>query len=159
MAIHNKEIADLFNQLADLLTVEGVSALQVRVYRHVARLINDSTQSFAELVQAGEDLTQFPGISENLAKKIAVIVKTGRLPALEKEAKHLPPALVEMLRLVDLGPKRVKKLHDTLQIKTLDDLKAAAVNHKICQIPGFAVKTEAKILADLERSDHGKNIK
>lgn len=151
MTVHNKEIAGMFNQLADLLEIEGANPFRVRAYRNAARFIEDSPQSLAERVRAGDDLTTLPGIGDDLAKKITVIVTTGHLPALEEEEKRIPQALIDMLHLTGLGPKRVKKLFDTLHIKNFDDLRAAAEQHKICQIPGFAVKTEAKILEEVKR--------
>ncbi len=151
MTVHNKEIADLFNQLADLLEIEGANPFRVRAYRNAARCIVDAPHSLAERVKAKEDLTELPGIGKDLAKKIETIVNTGHLPALEKEAKQVPHALIDMMSLPSLGPKRVKKLYEILNIKNLEDLKKAADQHKISQLPGFGTKTEDKILSELKR--------
>ncbi len=151
MTVHNKEIADLFNQLADLLEIEGANPFRVRAYRNAARYIADSPHSLAERVKAKEDLTELPGIGKDLAKKIETIVTTGHLPALEKEEKQVPHALIEMMRLPGLGPKRVKKLFDILHINNLEDLKKAAEQHKISQLPRFGIKIEEKILTELKR--------
>ncbi|MDQ2994345.1 MAG: DNA polymerase/3'-5' exonuclease PolX [Pseudomonadota bacterium] len=156
MTVHNKEIADLFNQLADILEIEGANPFRVRAYRNAARFIGESPRSLAEQVKAGEDLTQLPGIGKDLAQKIVTIVETGHLPALEVEVKHIPQGIIDMTRLPGLGPKRVKKLHETLGINNLADLKAAALEHKIALLSGFGIKTEAKILAELERGGEKK---
>ncbi len=151
MTVHNKEIADLFNQLADLLEIEGANPFRVRAYRNAARYIADAPHSLAERVKAKEDLTELPGIGKDLAKKIETIVTTGHLPALEREAKNIPHALIDMMRLPGLGPKRVKKLYEILNINNFDDLKNAAEKHNISQLPGFGLKTEEKILTELKR--------
>jgi DNA polymerase (family 10) len=151
MTVHNKEIADLFNQLADILEIEGANPFRVRAYRNAARFIGDYPRKLSEMVQAGEDLTRLPGIGEDLSKKIITIVNTGHLPALEKEAKHVPEALVELMKLQGLGPKRVKKLYELLKISSLDELAAAASEHKIRDLSGFGQKTEDKILEEVQR--------
>src|SRR3989304_8769205 len=112
MRIHNPEIAALLNQLADLLEIQGENPFRIRAYRNAARLINDLPQSVADMLDEGKDLTELPGIGEALAEKITIIVKTGKLPQLEKLEKSLPEALTQLLMIEGLGPKRVKILHD-----------------------------------------------
>ena len=39
MPVHNVEIAQTLNKLADLLEIEGANAFRVRAYRNAARLV------------------------------------------------------------------------------------------------------------------------
>lgn len=156
MPVHNAEIAAMLNKLADLLEIEGENPFRIRAYRTAARFINDLPQNVSDLLKEGQGLTEFPGIGEALAEKIKIIVKTGKLPQLEKLEKHTPEALVDLLMIEGLGPKRVKALHDKLHIKNLDDLKQAIDRGKIAELEGFGKKTEALILAGIKRIDEGK---
>jgi DNA polymerase (family 10) len=70
MAVHNADIANLFNRLADLLEIEGANPFRVRAYRTAAQTIEDLPKSAAEMVRTGEKLTDLPGIGEDLAGKI-----------------------------------------------------------------------------------------
>lgn len=151
MAISNSEIADIFDQLADLLDIEGDNPFRVRAYRNAARTIRSQPRSLAEMVAAGEDLTRLSGIGAAIAGKIQTIVQTGKLPQLEQVLARTPKTLVTLLKIEGLGPKRVKTLFSLLNIKTLEDLERAARDGKIRQLPGFGEKTEALILKHLQQ--------
>ncbi|GAB6067762.1 DNA polymerase/3'-5' exonuclease PolX [Methylothermus subterraneus] len=151
MALSNSEIADLFDQLAELLDIEGENPFRVRAYHNAARTIRSYPKSLAEMVAADEDLTELPGIGEAIAKKIETIVRTGRLPQLEQVLKRTPKSLLELLRIEGLGPKRVKTLFYLLKIKTLEDLERAARSGRIRELPGFGPKTEELILNHLQK--------
>ena len=77
MPVHNADIADQFNRLADLLEIEEANRFRVRAYRRAAQTIQEAPESAAAMVAEGRDLTELPGIGEDLAGKITEIVKTG----------------------------------------------------------------------------------
>ncbi len=104
----------------------------------------------AEMVKKNEDLTQIPGIGEDLARKIHEIVKTGTTQTLVKLERRLPPTITELLEIPGLGPKRVKTLYERLKIRSLAELSEAARAGKLRELPGFGEKTEAAILEALE---------
>jgi DNA polymerase (family 10) len=151
MPVHNADIAAIFEEIADLLEIRGENPFRIRAYRNAARQMEAMGLPAADLVAKGEDLTELPGIGEDLAAKIAEIVRTGQCKALEKLRKQLPPTITTLLKLPGLGPKRVKALYDRLKIKTVEQLKAAARAGKIRALEGFGEKTEATILEALER--------
>lgn len=151
MPVHNSEIADAFDKLADLLAIEGANPFRVRAYRNAALSIRGHPHSMAELVAQGADLSELPGIGDDLAKKIHTLVETGELPALQQVERRTPGALAGMLRIPGLGPKRVRALYQQLKVRSLKDLQRAARAGRIRQLSGFGAKTEAKILAQLER--------
>ncbi|BCX81882.1 DNA polymerase [Methylomarinovum caldicuralii] len=156
MALSNSEIADLFDELADLLDIEGENPYKVRAYRNAARSIRSLPRSLAEMVAAGEDLTRLPGIGERIARKIETVVKTGKLPQLEQALARTPPTLLQLLRIEGLGPKRVKALFSALNIRTLEDLERAARSGRIRRLPGFGPKIEALILKHLDQALEGE---
>jgi DNA polymerase (family X) len=146
MPVHNAEIAERFNRLADLLEVEGANPFRIRAYRNAARTIASMAQNVAGLLASGKDLSELPGIGEAIAEKIQTIVETGRLPQLEEVEARTPAALSELMKIEGLGPKRVKTLYRQLHIRTPEDLERAARSGKIHELEGFGKKTEALIL-------------
>lgn len=144
--IHNADVAAAFEEMADLLEIEEESPFRVRAYRNAARVIGELGRDVAERVAAGEDLTDLPGIGRDLAAKIRELVITGELEALNALRVKTPPALIALLRLPGLGPKRVRALHLTLGVRTVDELRAAAEAKQVRDVPGFGEKTEARIL-------------
>jgi len=155
MPVQNVEIASMLTRLADLLEIEGANAFRVRAYRNAAQLVEGLPRSVADMVAAGEELSELPGIGEALASKLKEIVETGRLTALEKEQKKLPPTLSELLKIPSLGPKRVHQIYETLQISDRKELERAARCGKIRALPGFGEKTEGKVLEHLAHRGQG----
>ncbi len=151
MPVHNSDIADLFNQVADLLEIKGSNVFRVRAYRNAARTVGGLSQSAEDLIARGEDLTKLPGIGKDLAEKIREIVKTGRLALLEELKGELPPGLSDLMKIGGLGPKRVLVLHEKLGIDDIESLKKAAAEKKIRKLPGFGEKTEQTIKDELKR--------
>jgi len=151
MAIHNADIANLFNRLADLLEIEGANVFRVRAYRRAAQTIEDLPASAAEMIEKGEDLAELPGIGRDLAGKIEEIVRSGHCVALDEVTARTPASLAALVALPGLGPKRVQLLHDKLGIRSLQDLAKAAQSHKLRTLPRFSANLEAKILAEVEQ--------
>jgi DNA polymerase (family 10) len=151
MDVPNQKIADMFNEMADLLDIEGNNPFRVRAYRNASRIVSDFPQKITDLVAQGKDLTQWPGIGKSLAEKIATIVKTGRLPQLEAEEKRIPPVLVELTKISGLGPKRIKAIYYAYHIKSIADLQRLVDEGKIAALPGFGEKTESAIKAGLKQ--------
>ena len=152
MTVQNAEIADRFEQLADLLEIQGANPFRVRAYRNAARFIRGHSRNLAELLDEGVDLAELPGIGADLAGKIAILVRTGRLPLLEQTAKKVPAPLVEMTRIEGLGPKRAQALYKALKIRSLEDLARAARSGRIRELPGFGARTEQLIAQRVERA-------
>ncbi|MBN2233305.1 MAG: DNA polymerase III, partial [Deltaproteobacteria bacterium] len=151
MPIRNSDIARIFNHLADLLEIREANPFRVRAYRNAARTITDQPQSMAAMLEEGKDLSQLPGIGEDLAGKIADIVETGTLKMLQELEEEVPSDLSELLKISGLGPKRVAALHHELGIETLDELAEAAEKKKIRELEGFGEKTEQKFLKEVKR--------
>jgi DNA polymerase (family X) len=146
MATSNNQIANLFEEVAELLEVQGENSFRIRAYNNAARVIKSHPHSIAEMVDRGEDLRSLPGIGAELSKKIVEIVKTGKLPILAELEKSVPPAVISMMRIPGLGGKRIHAILNALPVATIDDLEAAARANRIQGLPGFAAKTEQKIL-------------
>jgi DNA polymerase (family 10) len=149
MPIHNADIAAIFEQIAELLEIQGANRFRVRAYRNAARTVGEFGQELAALVAAGRELPHLPGIGDDLAGKIREIATTGRCALLERLRGELPPALTELLAVPGLGPKRVKALHEALGVDTIEQLRAAAEAGRIRAVPGFGPKTEQRILEHL----------
>ncbi|MFO7915333.1 MAG: DNA polymerase/3'-5' exonuclease PolX [Candidatus Krumholzibacteriales bacterium] len=155
MAVMNRDVAGVFNMIGDLLDIRGANPFRVRAYRRAARTVSGLSRPVAEMVADEEDLSELPGIGDDLAGKIETIVKEGTLPQLEELKEEVPPALSEMMQLPGLGPKRVKTLHSELGIASFEELKKSAEEGRVRELDGFGEKTEKKILDSLEKREEG----
>jgi DNA polymerase (family 10) len=146
MPVHNADIAALFEEIADLLEIENANPFRVRAYRNAARQLQGMGVAASAMVAKGEDLTELPGIGDDLAAKIQEIVETGKCQFLEKLRQKTPPTITELLKIPGLGPKRVRALYHELDVHTLEQLARAARDGRIRKLPGFGEKTEQTIL-------------
>jgi DNA polymerase (family 10) len=147
----NTQIADSFDQLADLLEFQGANPFRVRAYRNAARLIRDLTEPIAGILADGQrKLTELPGIGQDLAAKIETLVETGELPQLSELLAAVPPSVLTLLRVPGLGPKKAASLHSMLGITTLEELQAACEAGRVRELKGFGAKTEQAILDNIQ---------
>ena len=150
MPVHNADITAIFEEIANLLEIEGANAFRIRAYRNAARILGDLPQEVRLMVERGDDLSQLPGIGSDLAGKISEIVSSGHCSLLERLRRELPPAVTELLKVPGLGPKRVKALYHDLDVQTIEQLRRAARDGRIRALPGFGAKTEQNILQAVE---------
>lgn len=156
--MQNSEIARQFEELADLLEIQGANPFRLRAYRNAARTISGLPESIQDIAKNGpKELQELPGIGKDLAEKIVTIVETATLPQLEELKEEIPADVVRMLDIPGIGPKKVAFLFSELSIHSLDDLKAAAENGVIAEQKGFGRKTEQIILAGLEHLKQAGN--
>ncbi len=151
MPIHNNDIAKILNEVADLLDIKDENQFRVRSYRNAARTIDDLSGNITEMMDSGKDISGLPGIGKSMLEKIREIVKTGSLKQLKELKKEMPGELIELMKIKQLGPERIKALYDELGIRSLKDLKSAAKKGDIAKLEGFGEKTQENILKEIER--------
>ena len=159
MPVQNAEIAEMFDQTAELLEIKGDNPFRSRAYRNAARVIERLPRSITSLLSAGEDLSELPGIGKDLAGKIATIVATRHFDVLDKLKRELPGDLGEIAALPGLGSKRVKLLYDKLGIRSLEDLRRAVKSGRLRELRGFDAKSEQKLAAALVKPRAEKRFK
>jgi len=145
----NVQIAAVFDEMADILEFQGANPFRVRAYRNAARTIGDLTESCAELVGQGSELTAIDGIGTELAAKIVTLVTTGDLPQLQELRAQVPASVLKLMRIPGVGPKKAAALHKELAINDLEMLRAACLAQKVRSLKGFGEKTEEAILKGL----------
>lgn len=146
----NSQIADAFDEIAEILDFLGENPFRVRAYRNSARAIRDHATPMAALVEADEKkLVEIKGVGKDLAAKISELVKTGELPMLKELQAKVPASVLLLMRIPGMGPKKAALLHKELGIKTLDDLKKACDEGRVSKLKGFGKKTEEMILKNM----------
>lgn len=122
----NADIAQVLEQIADLLEMQGANVFRVRAYRNAARMLAVHPHAVHEMLQRGENLDMLPGVGADLAGKIAEIVRSGTCALLEQLRSELPGGLTQLLTFPGIGPKRVQQLRESLQVHSIDDVLRAA---------------------------------
>jgi DNA polymerase (family X) len=153
--MRNAELAAHFDELADLYELDGAIVHRVVAYRNAARAIRDAPRSVAELACEGR-ATELPGVGTTIAEKIDTLLERGSLPQAELLKEKFPSGLVEIMRVPSLGPKRARKLYEELGVCSRDDLRRAAEEQRLREVPGFGPKAEENILAALRSDPDGR---
>jgi len=144
----NGDLADLFDQLADLSEILGEQSFRVGAYRRAASRIRDTASSVAELALAGK-AKELPDIGKTIEAKIVEVTETGDMEALAKRRAQVPGEVSAFLRLPGLGPKTAARIWRELGVTTLAELKEAAEGQRLRTLSGMGAATEAKILKAL----------
>jgi len=145
----NKAIAELFDRMADVLEFQGENVFKVNAYRKAARVLKDMQEDVAQLLQENR-LKDIPGIGEALAKKIEEYLTTGHIAKIDETISTVPSALIELLRIPNLGPKTLALAHKSLGVLNLEDLKAVIADGRLAKLPGMGEKKVENIRKGIE---------
>jgi DNA polymerase (family X) len=144
----NSEIANIFQDIADLLEIKGEIIFKVRAYQKAARAIENLPQEITSMVESGKNLKDIPGVGEAISGKIAEIVKTGKLQYYENLKLEFPSGITALLEIPGIGPKTAKKLSDT-GINNIDDLEKAILDGRVANIFRLGDKAADNILRQI----------
>jgi len=145
------DLTDILEEIAVLLELKGENPFKARAYTNAARSLDNYEGDMVKLVEEGR-LGELPGIGEALQQKITELARTGRLDYYEKLRESVPEGLLALMEIPALGPKKIKLLHEKLNITSVTDLEAACQAHQVRELPGFGEKTEEKILAGIAQN-------
>ncbi|HTK81592.1 MAG TPA: DNA polymerase/3'-5' exonuclease PolX [Bacteroidota bacterium] len=144
-----KRIAQILDEIGTLLELKGENRFKCIAFHNGSRVVESLTKDLNELIESGE-LRKVKGIGPGLATEITALVKTGKSKYYDELSASFPPGLLEMLRIQGMGPKKVKVLYEELNIKNIDELKAAIADHRLEKLAGFGKKSEENILLGIE---------
>ena len=150
----NGDLADRFDQLADLSEILGEQSFRVGAYRRAALRIRDTASSVAELAVDGK-AKELPDIGKTIEAKIVEVVETGDMEALAKRRAEVPGEVSSFMRLPGIGPKTAARIWRELGVTTLAELKAAAEGERLRALAGMGAATETKILKALAEGQGG----
>jgi DNA polymerase (family 10) len=141
----NGDLARIFHDIGDMLEVQGELVFKTVAYHRAADALAHSPIDVPDAYRRGER-PRIPGVGQAISDKIAEVVTTGHMRLYDRLRAEVPPSLVEMLQVPGLGPKTVKLVYETLGVKTLEDLRAAAQAGRLRTVKGLSEKTEQAIL-------------
>lgn len=145
-------IAAALREIGRLLEAKGEMPFKVRAYDRGATTLEALSEDLGDVI-ADARLETLPNIGPALAAKIEELHVTGVSRKLDELRAEMPAGIQDLLRIPDLGPKRVGQLHKALGIQTVAELGAACEAGKVRGIRGFSEKAEARILAGIASMD------
>lgn len=151
----NKEIARIFERMADILEFLGDNPYRINTYRRVANILSELGTDVEELVKTGK-IYHIPGIGPSSVEKILEYLRTGKISKYEELKEKVPEDLLELLDVPGIGPKTLKLAYDKLGIRSKDDFVRAVRSGVLASLPGMGEKKLQNIMRGLELYERAK---
>jgi DNA polymerase (family X) len=118
-------------------------------YRKAAESLRELPEDI-NVIQSEGRLKQIPGVGKAIADKIDELLTTGHMTFLDNLEQEVPPTLVELLEVPDIGPKKIALFWKEAGITNLAQLEEAARSGLLKGLPGVGEKSIARMLAGIE---------
>ncbi len=152
--MENHEIAAVFEEIANLMRIvqdDPKWQFKAVAYERAKRSIESYSERLEDMARdPNRKLTEVPGVGEDLAKKIRELLDTGQCQYHQDQLKKIPGTLLELLQLQSVGPQKVRLFYHELNIKTIQELEAAAKAGRLRELAGMNEKSEQNILKAIE---------
>ncbi|HEO64036.1 MAG TPA: DNA polymerase/3'-5' exonuclease PolX, partial [Candidatus Omnitrophica bacterium] len=152
--MRNQIIADIFDQMGDMLEFQGENPFKIRAYHRAAQNLRSLGKDIADYVKKGT-LTTLPGIGKELAGKIEEFISTGKMSAYEELKNSISGGILDMMAIPGLVPKTAKLLYDELRVNSIEKLKRYAKRGRLAALPHLKEKTQENILKGIELLQKG----
>ena len=149
--MRNRELAEIFERIGDLLQIRGDAIYRVLAYRKAGESIRGLSRNIVGIWEE-KGLEDIPAVGKAIADKIDELLSTGKLDFYEKLIEEVPESLPDLLRVSDVGPKKVALFWKELGVTSIDDLEQAAKAGKLQKLPGLGPRSEQKILEGIKSS-------
>ena len=145
----NEEVAQAFEELADLMQIAGGDRFKIVAYRRVAEEVRALGRDISTLDD--KELGALRGVGKATSSKIREVLKTGTMAKLEGARAAVPKGIREMTALPGLGPKTALLLHSELGVTNLTELDQAIKEQRLRTIKGLGKRTEENLTTALRR--------
>jgi len=152
--MRNHDLADLLEEIADLLEIQEANVFRIRAYRRGAEQVGNLAEEAVGALEAGRKIA---GIGTDLAAKILEAARTGRIEYLEELRAAVPRGVRQMMHLPGVGPRRARLLHEKLGAVSIDDLEREIASGRILEIAGFQKKSAENLKKGIDSWRAGRS--
>ena len=122
--MRNVEVAELLDNLGELVEANGEDRFKVIAYHRAATSIRNM-DSDIEQAWKEKTLEEIKFVGEGIARKIDEYLTTGRLQLLERLREKTPRGVPLLMRVQGVGPRTAYRLSHDLGITSVEGLKRA----------------------------------
>lgn len=145
----NKALAERFEQIANILALLGENTFRINAFARASRVVADLGIDVGSLAADKSKLTALEGIGERTADMIVEFVNTGKIAEHEELLAKVPPGVLDLLEIPNLGPKTVARLWKEAGVTSIAGLKEALDNGSLLNMPRMGQKSIDRIRASL----------
>jgi putative hydrolase len=146
----NEMVAAHLREAADILATQRANPFRIRAYRQAAERIAALDVPVDEVLtrRGVGGLKALPGVGAGIAAAISELVRTGQWSQLERLRGTLDPE--RLFRSVPgVGPNLARRIHEQLNIDSLEALEGAAQDGRLAGVPGIGSRRLDIIRAEL----------
>ena len=147
-----KDIIEVLERIGTMMEIKGENPFKIRAYSAGARTLQTMEEDLGEVIEEGR-LGDIPGIGKALTEKIETLYATGELEFYDKLVASVPSGLMDLLDIPGLGGKKIKVLHEQLNVDSIESLTEVCQAGKVAELKGFGVKTQEKILSGIKNRE------
>ncbi len=144
----NKEIANAFSLLAQLMELHGEEEFKIRSYNNAYRILRNEEQELGKMNLV--ELKGIKGVGDAIANKILELQKNGKIKILTEYLDKTPSGIVELLDIKGMGVKKVWLLWKELEIESPGELLYACNENRLKDLKGFGEKSQQNVKEQLE---------
>jgi predicted flap endonuclease-1-like 5' DNA nuclease len=140
-------------EAADLLEHQDDNPFRVAAYRRAASAIEACESDLQAVLDEGgtHSLEAIPGVGRSIAAALAELIRTGRWAYLNRLRGAAEPEDL-FCAVPGIGPELAKRLHETLDVETLEQLEAALHGPTATRVPGIGTRRLAMLRAALNQT-------
>ena len=146
--MEKKSIPELLEEIGMLLEIKGENPFKAGAYYRASKALA-AVDNLSEIIEE-KRLKEIKGIGKTLSQKIEEYYTTGQMAYYKELTDDVPMGLIELMQVPNLGPRKIKILHDELGIAGLGELEYACKENRLIGLPGFGEKTQDRILKGIE---------
>src|SRR6266850_1517522 len=120
----NEAIANVLDEIGDLIELKGENVFRAVTYRQVARSIRDLREPVSLLLEQGRR-AEIPKTGPSVTEAITQLVTTGESKRHAELKAAVPQGLITLLRVPGVGPATARIIHKELGITSIDELEEA----------------------------------
>jgi len=151
--MNNQQIVQLLRNVAAVYQITGENHFKIVAYERAADSIEHLTSEAKDYWDDGK-VYEIPGVGKTIAGHLDELFKTGHAKHIEATFAKVPKSIFPLLLVSGIGPKRAYALVTTLKLsndkKVIEDLLAAAKDHKVAQMEHFGEKSEQELIQNIE---------
>lgn len=140
-----RAVGQVLEQIAAFMELKADNPFRIRAFRTAARAVSGIPGDLAQALEDGS-LAGTKGVGPGTLQIISELATTGRSTVLEELREQVPPGLVEMLAISGLGVAKIRQIHEVLDIDSVPELEAAALDGRLARLPRFGPKTSENVL-------------
>ncbi len=144
----NKQIANAFSDLADIMELHNENPFKISSYRNAYVTLRKQDAPITDMSR--KELDAIKGVGKAIGDKIEELIGTGHLQTYQKYAETTPSGVIDMLNINGFGPKKVFQAWQSLGIESAGELLYACNENRLIELKGFGKKTQEEVRKNTE---------